>query len=180
MNEGRKKRKNIVAKVFFKGYRQILGLRLDRRIFYITEKIERFYSILLYSGHAFYPRLVERHPHVDPGEVGVGALDPVGHCPCEDPLAVGSLDGEGSSAVPYLDNARVNECEYLGENEVVLTFARVLKSLGVPCADKTLSNGLQVVGLVEHVLTVVVLQDGNVHFMQDLRDSSSYRQYRFK
>jgi hypothetical protein len=35
--------------------------------------------------HLFDPVLVVRHPHVDPGEVGIGTLNSMTHCTHQDP-----------------------------------------------------------------------------------------------
>ena len=51
------------------------------------------------SGDFFNPRLVEGHPHVDPWQVRVGALDPVGNSSGQNPTFVLALHHQRAAAV---------------------------------------------------------------------------------
>lgn len=81
-----------------------------------------------------------RHPHVDPGEVGVCALDAVTDCPHQQPPAVLLLPHERTSAVPL---------------------ARVLLPVLVAGTEERFPDLLLVAGRVEHVLAAVVIYHGD-------------------
>ena len=121
------------------------------------------------SGDLLYPGFVVGHPHVDPGQVGVGALDAVAHGPHQQPPPVLLLPHQRPAAVPLHIQDIIQCSEYL----LLPHLARVLLAILVAGAEEGVPDGLLVAGGVEHLLAAEVVDDGHGDLVQDVGDAAA-------